>query len=330
MIRLIILVLAVSLIWMIWWAFGQLAYEKGLAVSIDELRRDGWVVEHSELDTVGFPNRFDTKVADLHLANPKATMSWTVPFVQILSLAYKPHQVIAVLPKAHEFKTKFETLTITHDDARASVFMKPNTKLALDEARLVIDKLNVSSTRGWQVSLDEGRFAAENLSPENDQYRVGAELLAMVPPPDFRRLLDPGGVLSEEIENVLLDVELVFDRALDRISIETGEPRLTAIDLADLSIRWDDIALRADGKLSIDAEGMPEGAIALHAEEWRKVLKIAIAAGLVAPDAVGSLEGGLELLSGGTNTLYTKLQFTNGLVWLGPIPLGSAKSLFGQ
>ncbi len=330
MIRLIILVLAVSLIWMLWWAFGQLAYEKGLAVAIEELRRDGWVVEHSELNTVGFPNRFDTTIAELHLANPKTAMSWTVPFVQILSLAYKPHQVIAVLPKAHEFKTKFETLTITHEDARASVFMKPNTKLALDEARLVIDTLGVSSTRGWQVSLDEARLAAESLSPENDQYRIGAELLAMVAPPDLRRLLDPSGVLSERIENVRLDAELVFDRPLDRTSIETGEPRVTAVDLANLSIRWDDVALRADGKLTIDTDGMPEGAIALHAEEWRKVLEIAIAAGLVKPDAVGSLEGGLELLSGGTNTLETELQFTNGLVWLGLIPLGPAKGLFSQ
>lgn len=325
MIRLTVIACVGALIWMCWWAFGHIAYEKGLNAWIDDRRDAGWVADLETLNTVGFPNRFDTTVTDLHLADPTTGVAWSAPKVQFLSLAYKPHQVITVLPQAHKFSTPFETMTISHDDARASLFLQPTPSLPLDRARLVTDALDISSTLGWNVTLTQGRFAAENTA-DND-YRIGAEVLGLMPSQNTRDLLDPGGLLPDVLENLRLDADLSFDAPWDRAAIETARPQLTAIDLNNMSARWGNITFRAAGALTVDAQGLPEGKLTLRAVEWRKLLAMAFAAGWLPQSAVGPLETGLELLSGRTDTLDAELQFSSGRTWLGPIPIGPAPSL---
>ncbi|MEP0563641.1 MAG: DUF2125 domain-containing protein, partial [Paracoccaceae bacterium] len=161
--RVVVIILSFFCLWMVWWAFGQFGYQKGVEAWIEDRRGEGWVADVGELETVGFPSRFDTTLTDVQLADPATGVAWTAPFVQFLSLAYKPHQVIAVLPQEHSFSTPLQTLTIAHSEAKASLFLKPSTSLGLDRARLVVDALEVGSNRGWDVSLREGRFAAEDI-----------------------------------------------------------------------------------------------------------------------------------------------------------------------
>ncbi len=325
MIRLIVIVLVGALIWMSWWAIGQTAYEKGVSAWIDDRRGEGWVADLETLETKGFPNRFDTTLTELHLADPDTGIAWTTPKVQILSLAYKPHQVIAVLAPSHRFSTPFETLTLSHEDARASLFLKPTTSLALDRARLVIDTLKVTSTRGWDIALTEGRFAAE--STGDNSYRLGIEALGLMPTQDTRDLLDPAGLLPEQIENLRLDADLAFDRPWDRFAVEDARPQVTAIDLGDLSARWGNVTFRAAGEVTVDALGTPEGEVTLRAVEWRKLLAMAHSVGWLHESLVGPSETALELLSGNTDTLDATLVFEGGRTWLGPIPLGPAPIL---
>ena len=108
MIRLIVILLIGALAWMTWWGFGQVAYEEGLGSWIEQRRTEGWAADVGDMKTAGFPNRFDTLMTDLRLADPDTGVAWTAPQVQLLSLAYKPHQVIAVLPEAHRFSTPHE------------------------------------------------------------------------------------------------------------------------------------------------------------------------------------------------------------------------------
>ena len=129
MTRLIVVVLVGAIAWMSWWAFGKSAYEQGLKAWIDQRRDAGWAADVGNLETNGFPNRFDTTITDLRLADPRTGVAWSSPLVQLLSLAYKPHQVIAVVADEHRFSTPLETFDITHEDARASLFLKPETAL---------------------------------------------------------------------------------------------------------------------------------------------------------------------------------------------------------
>ncbi|MEO1024716.1 MAG: DUF2125 domain-containing protein [Pseudomonadota bacterium] len=327
MIRLIVVVLVASLAWMAWWGFGQVAYEKGLSAWVEDRQRDGWVAEYSELNTVGFPNRFDTTLTDLNLADPETGVAWSAPMVQILSLAYKPHQVIAVLPPGHVFSTPLEKLTFAHEDARASLFLRPTPSLALDRARFVAEELEIASDVGWTVALSEGRFAFEAVPAAENTYRLGAELVDLQPAEAARRLLDPGGLLPESVETMRVDADLRFDRPWDRHAVEDLRPQFTEIDLKDLSARWGRVTFRAAGEVTVNPQGVPDGQVTLRAVEWRKLLAMAHSAGLLPTNLVGPVENALELMSGRTDTLDATLTFRGGTTWLGLVPLGPAPNL---
>ncbi|MEM9425863.1 MAG: DUF2125 domain-containing protein [Pseudomonadota bacterium] len=324
MIRLIVVLLVGSLAWMTWWALGQTAYERGLSAWIEDRRSEGWAADVGTLETAGFPNRFDTTLTDLRLADPETGVAWNAPALQFLSLAYKPHQVIAVVPQAHRFSTPLGAFDISHDDARASLFLKPETALGLDQAILVVSDLQIDADAGWETSLTSGRFAAESVPAAVNTYRLGAEVDGLTPSAPLRRLLDPAQVLPETVENLRLDATASFDRPWDRFAVEDARPQPTRIDLTDLSARWGTATFRATGELDVTEEGFPEGEITIRAEDWRKILDMAVSSGVLPPTAVGPLERGLELMSGPRDTLDATLGFRGGFVRLGIIPIAPA------
>ncbi|MEM1100881.1 MAG: DUF2125 domain-containing protein, partial [Pseudomonadota bacterium] len=71
----------------------------------------------------------------------------------------------------------------------------------------------------------------------------------------------------------------------------------------------------------------PEGRVGLVATNWREILSLGAATGLipqgVMPTATRTLEA-LASLSGGPNTIDLPLVFAGGTLSLGPIPLGPA------
>jgi hypothetical protein len=324
--RVVVGILAIFGIWMVWWAIGQLSHQKGLEAWIEARRAEGWVADVAELDTVGFPSRFDTTLTEVNLADPATGVAWAAPFVQFLSLAYRPTEVIAVLPNEHRFSTPLQTLTISHSEAKASLFLKPSTSLALSRARLVIDTLDIASNRGWEATLREGRFAAEEIDTDNT-YRLGVEVLELRPSEDVRALLDPAGILPEAVQSLKLDATLGFDAPWDRYALEDARPQVTALDLANLSARWGEVTFRAAGELDVDTDGVPKGRITIKAVEWRQMLQMAVNAGALPEAFVTTAESGLGLLaslSGDPDTIDVPLTFDNGRMSLGPIPLGPA------
>jgi hypothetical protein len=327
MLRLVVVFLVGSLIWMVWWAFGQGTYEQGLSSWLDERQDEGWVAEYTELKTRGFPNRFDTTISDVALADPETGIAWSAPFVQFLSLAYKPHQVIAVLPNEHRFSTPFQTVTITHEDARASLFLEASTELGLDRTRVVASNLTATSSRGEDLSLVDGRIAVEKLPEPNHTYRVGAEFLGLVPTKEARRALDPAGLLPETVTSLRTDAVLSFTAPWDRLALEDARPQVTRIDLKDLSARWGTVDFRAAGQLDVDDLGIPEGQITVRAEDWRKILDMAESMGWLPLGMRSSVETGLGLLVGPGDVLDVPLVFSGGGISLGLIPLGDAPRL---
>jgi len=327
MLRLVVVFLVGALIWMIWWAIGQTAYQTGLKAWVDDRRSEGWVADYTELSTAGFPNRFDTTVKDIALADPETGVAWSAPFVQFLSLSYKPHQVIAVLPDEHRFSTPFQTIDISHDDARASLFLQASALLGLDRARLVTSGLKATSSRGDTLALEDGRLAAEAIEDKENAYRIGAEIEGLFPTKEALGILDPAGVLPKRVDNLRTDAELTFTAPWDRNAIENARPQLTELILTDLSARWGDVTFRAAGQVTVDEVGIPEGEITIRAEEWRRILDMAETMGAVPQALRGTAETALSLLSGGTDVLDAPLVFSGGRIWLGLIPLGDAPRL---
>lgn len=325
--RLIVFVLLAAAVWMGLWAAGSIVYEKQLSGWIEARRAEGWVADVGSLEVNGFPNRLDTTLTEVRMADPETGIAWSAPFVQFLSLAYKPHQVIAVLPDSHVFSTPIQSLKIGHEAARGSLFLEPSATLELDRAVIVIDALNVGSNLGWDMTLGQGRFAVEKAPAIQNGYRIGLELAGLSPSIGVREVLDPGAVLPDTIDNMRIDATLRFTGPWDRRALEIARPQVTEIDLDDLSALWGEVTFRAAGRLSVDELGTPEGRLMIKAVEWRRLLDMAIGTGLVADTFRPALERALELmagLEGPPDTLDAPLTFEKGFVSFGPIPLGPA------
>ena len=325
--RLIVVILVAAIGWMGWWFAGSRALDSTLTTWVDDRRAEGWAADVAEIDVAGFPNRFDTTLTDVRFADPETGVAWSAPFLQLLSLAYKPSQIIAVLPDEHRLSTPLQTIAITHDQARGSIFLSPKPSLPLDRSVIILDRVRLASDLGWDVDLAQGRFATEPVAARTNAHRVGAEFSGLRLPNDLRNAFDPAGLLPEDIERMRLDADLGFTAPWDRTAIEVARPQVTDIDLKDLSANWGSVTFRAAGALQVDPNGTPEGTLSVKAVDWQKLLDLAVASGLLPEDQRTSTENALNLiasLKGPADTIDVDLTFRRGTVFIGPIPIGEA------
>lgn len=327
MVRTVVAVLVLALAWMLWWAVGHTAYRKGLEAWIAERRAGGWTADVGDLATRGFPNRFDTTLTDVVLGDPATGIGWSAPFVQILSLAYKPHQAILLLPPEHELTLPGSRVAIAQARAESSVFLDPTPALALDRARVVIRDLTAVSSEGWDLALGEARFAAEYRPATGASYRIGAEILGMQLPAPARNTVDPAGRLPGTVDRMALDADVDFSAPWDRAALVAPPPRIVRIALTNAAIRWGDLELRAEGTIAIDASGLPEGRVTLQSSEWQTLLAMAEDVGLA--DGVAGAKGSeaLDLLGSAALGIGVPLVFANGEIRLGPVLIGPAPRL---
>ena len=329
--RPLVLVIAVAALgWGGYWFVGAVALEKALVGWIDERRADGWRADYSQIKTRGFPNRFDTTLTGLMLADPKTGVAWTAPFFQVLSLSYRPNHIIAVLPGAHSLATPQQTIEIVHDRASGSVVFRPESALTLDRSQFVIENLVLVSTANWSVKARELRIATRPAVAQPLVHEIGIEAAGVDPGGWFDEVAQTGD-LPAEFSALKIDARILFDAPWDRFAVERARPQPRQIDITEVRAAWGEMDFRMAGKLEVDEAGVPTGALSVQARNWRDMLKLAVATGTVHPDAAPAIETGLEFLSGLTGTsnhIDTTLNFRSGFIGIGPIPLGPAPRIF--
>ena len=325
------LVVVAALGWSGYWYVGKTGVTRGFQGWFEARRAEGWVAEAAGLKTRGYPNRFDTTFTDLALADPDTGLAWEAPIFQILALSYKPNHVIAVWPERQLVATPLEKYRIESADMRASIVTGADIRLPLERSTLTVEKVTVTpSTADQPVRAEALRLAVERVPTNPAAYRLGLAADGLMPALDWRVRLDPAGRLPERFDALKADLVVEFDKPWDRSAIEIARPQPRKIDIRLAEARWGRLELQAAGSVTVDAGGLPEGKITLKARNWRDILQIAVASGTLGEGFAATLEDGLSLVSqmaGNPKTLDIPLNFRNGRVRLGPVPLGSAPVL---
>lgn len=326
----LIIIVTASAAWTGYWYIGQKAVETGLTAWFDGRRADGWVADYSSLYTQGLPNRFDTTIEDIELADPATGLAWSAPFFQFKSLSYKPNHIIAIWPNDQSLSTPQERIEIRSSDMRGSLVFDANTALAINRASIVLTDFVLNSDAGWSASISDGLLAVRQTAAKANFYDLAFEASQVKPATDILRRLDPTGALPDNFKTLKIDATGGFDAPWDRFAVEDRRPQLTELNLKLVQATWGDLDLRAAGKLVVDSTGTPTGKITVKATNWREMLSIAIASGVLSQGLANTLEGGLEAiagLSGNSKTIDLPLTFKNGRVSLGFLPLGPAPRL---
>ncbi|MGR3453666.1 DUF2125 domain-containing protein [Pseudooceanicola sp.] len=323
--RLLIVILVAAAAWSAYWLIGAQGLKTAFATWFDERREDGWQADYADLSVRGFPNRFDTTFTDLAIADPATGWAWEAPFFQLLALSYKPNSVIAVFPPESTIATPGERMMLTTSDTKASLTLGASTRLPLQRAQLVGDDVTLAGEE--TLSLDTLRIAAELLPGAETDYHLGFQAVDVTVPDPFLERLGDRIDLPDTVDNLHLDADVRFDRPWDLDALERARPQPRHIRLRLAEAEWGPLRLSATGELDIGPNGAATGEMSFKAEQWREMLDLAVAAGALprsVADTAESALGMLARLSGRPDTLNGTLEFRDGTMFIGPVPIGPA------
>jgi hypothetical protein len=315
-----------AVLWGGYWVIGSTAVERGVAQWFDDQTALGITANRDDISVAGFPSRLDLTITNPHLADPAAGWAWTAPFVQVLSMTWKPWHLIAALPNDQQVQVAGQKVDITSSKMAASVRVSPTSDIALQEAVIEGHDLLATSDAGWRTAAKSLVLALAPDPADPLAQRLGLRIADLVPAPDLAALVPD---LGDTISTVHLDAVLTFSAPLDRHMAET-QPRLTALTVTDLALTWGSLKLQATGQVDRAADGFASGQIDFQIENWRQIPALIVALGLVRPEMADAISRGVEALArdgGDPDRLNLPLVFADGRMSLGPLPLGAAPRL---
>ncbi len=215
---------------------------------------------------------------------------------------------------------------------RASLVLEASSLLTLSRTTLSAEEMIISPVGDSEATRIAALTLAAERVPVDDEasYRLGLSADGFAPSLPWRAHLDPGGSLPETLDALTADITVTFDKPWDRLAIEQARPQPRQIKIKLAEARWGQLELQVAGALNVDAGGVPDGSLTIKARNWRDILALAVKAGALPEGLAGTLEDGLQLiagLAGNPNTLDIPLDFRNGRVLLGPVPVGPAPVL---
>ena len=328
--KLLWLALVAAGLWGGYWVVGATALERQTAAFFDEAAANGLVASRDDISVAGFPNRFDLTVSGVDFANPATGFGWKAPFVQLLTMTWKPWHIIAALPNDQILVTPDQSVTVTSDRMMASLHLHPASTLGLYETRLEAAKLGLTSDRGWAVGVEK-LFAStledatnpniQRLGITVDNLSPDAAVLAALAATDLPAL----------IETLHLDASASFSAPI-ALNAPGVQPLLMAVDIKDARIIWGALKLTATGALTAGPDGVAAGTITIRIDGWRRLPAVIAALGWISPDMAPNIERGLEVMAKAgpdPDVLELLLVCADGRMSLGPFPLGPAPQFFG-
>lgn len=321
--RLTFLILIIAAVYSGYWFVGANTVRNGAQSAIEDARQSGWDIAYGDLQTIGFPSRFDTTANDLVVTPPDGLWSWKVPFLQVFALSYQPNNVIAAFPPQQSLRIGDETLDIEAADLRGSARVRANTDLSFQTATLEVGATTISSDLGWTIGLQRALFALRATPDMTNAYDVYLEADELVLPADLIRGIDPANQLTDTVQRVVVDSVITFDQPLNRHS---KDPLAQSMTLRNASVVWGAIALNAEGVLEIDDVGVPEGRITFKTGQWRDIIDLLVRTGAIDSGIAPTITNVANAMAQG-DTLELPVSFQNGFMSIGPLPLGPAPRL---
>lgn len=327
--KLLALALALAGLWGGYWFLGANTLKTQTAAFFDGAAANGLVAQREAISVAGFPNRFDLTVDGVDIANPATGFGWKAPFVQALTMTWKPWHIIAAFPNDQVIITPDQSVTVASDRMMASLHLHPTSTLGLYETRLETANLRLTSDLGWAIGVE--KLFASTLEDQTNPVvqRLGLTVSALSPDVAVMAALSATD-LPGVVETLHLDATASFTAPI-QLNPSDVHPLLTALDIADARIIWGGLKLTAAGVLTARPDGVADGTITIRVEGWRRLPAVMAAMGWVSPEMAPNIERGLEVMAkAGPNPeiLELLLVCADGRISLGPFPLGPAPQFF--
>ena len=310
----------VILSWSAYWVIGAKSIKSELSESIQKFNSGDWSIEYSDAIVRGFPYRFDVTINNLTVKNKKNYLTWTLPYFQILSLSYSPKNLILVWPKEQELKTKTKTINLTSNKMLASIERTNIRSYDISKFILEVEGAIVKSSQDLVIQSKSLILAIDKLKVETAAYKFGLSSTELSIQPSDHRTYGLAGLFNTTSLNLNINADVYLDTLL-RVTKKQGYPKITKLNLKEISINSKDFILTAMGNLETDIQGSPEGDIQLKISDWKQLLSNIKKTG-INKKIIESLRI-FSILSGNQNNLTLDLTLKERKLLLGPLLLGS-------
>lgn len=313
----------VALVWSAYWLWTAQARSSDISDWLADRREDGWQAEVAEIAVTGYPLRFDTVLRDIALADPETGLAWQAPRFDVSQVLWQPTSFTATWPGTSVIRTPTDSLTVANDALVAEVITRPLPSAPLVSADLRADTMTFEASNGDTTSLADFSARIDHVEGTTYDMQVLAQGLVLSAP----LLRDLGRELPQSLERAQIDLQASFDRRWDLGALEEARPQPTRLDLRLFEAAWGPMALRLTAEMDIDAKGIPEGTLAVQAQNWRDMLEIAVRTGTLPSglgQSIGDALGLLAGFSGNPQSLDIELRFIDGRTYLGPLAIGPA------
>ncbi len=312
------------------WFLASLGIEAGLPSALDMARAAGVRADAAVSDIGGFPSRFDLALERLDLGHAPSGYGLDAPGATLSARAWNPADVTLRLPARFDMMTPFGLVQARGRDAAIALRALPLPRLPVTLATLTMHSADLALPVLGRVSADRVVLAARRASASDAAYHVTADLSQLAARDMLAALGNAGGGLPERIDLLRLEAEVGFDRPWDRGAVAGPRPQPKDITITLAEVRAADVRVEAAGSLQVGDDGIPTGTLTVSVRNWRDALALATETAMITPESAGTLErmlGLLSLTSGSAADIDLPLRFEQGIVLLGPAPLGPAPRL---
>ncbi len=328
--RLIRVIIFAALAWSAYWFVAGYGLRNAITSWFDQQQDLGWQADFSDVATAGYPAHHLTRLNNPALADPVNGTAWSADWIEFQSPAIWPgRQVLRFAETPQRLSYYDQTSTIEADALQAELQLQPGVALMLEKMALTAGPWMITEdTETLAAGSTLGLIMEQTAVPE--AYMISGKVDGFTPGDDLRSLMKSAASLPQAFDTLELDMVATFDKPWDRSALEQSRPQPTQIDLNLAEIKWGELRLFAAGELDVDTQGIPTGEIAIKAENWRDMIAMANAAGALPDQAVDPVTRALNFLAGlggNPNALDLQLNFRDGFVALGPLPLGPAPRL---
>lgn len=326
---LIRLVVIVAVLWTGAWFLAARGIDRAVAGWLDDRRSEGWQAD-ATTTMGGFPTTLRLHLADPALADPETGLAWRAGWAGFTARPWAPTEISATLPPVQLLATPYGRVEITAATMAATLAVAPTPKLTVESMQARLADIRAIAEDGTRSTLASGRLDTIRVDDAPLTHDIAFEARDLTFAAPILSAIAPADLLPRTLSELSLDARAVFDAPWDIDAIAKRRPQPTAITLRRSRAKWGEMEVELAGSLEIDGTGIPTGEITLRAINWREMVRIGDATGLIPEGLAPTMERALEILAGfgGTpDTIDTPIYFRNGFVTLGPIPVGRAPRL---
>ena len=326
--RLISVCVGLVLVWSAYWWVTGWGLRQSLDTWFEERAALGWQADHAGMTTTGYPARHVTRIAAPALADPANGTAWSADHLTLEGRAVWPLDLTLRFPDtAQRLSWLDRSADLTAQGMAVDLQLRPGGAFEVAALALSTGPWSVLTPEGDLIGADAGHLTLQQSPDARDTYRLSGDATGFSPGPVLREAARLSRSLPPAFEIFTLDARITFDKPWDLSAIEVTRPQPRMIDLRLAEAAWGELRLFAAGRVTVDAAGVPEGAVTIKAENWREMVAMAEASGAISPQAAEATRlslGMLERIGGSPDRLDVELGLRRGMVLVGPLPIGPA------